>query len=496
MIPIVSLTLFLPLLGALVLVALPGISARGAHAVGLVFAGLAFVGSVVMWARGVGEAGAGEAGAGFSQVEEIAWIPSVGAAYRVGVDGVSLPLVLLTTVLFVVSLIFSTEISERARSYVALFLLMETASIGVFVALDAILFYVFFEVTLVGMYFIIADWGYEERRRASLTFFLYTLLGSLPLLLAILGLYLGSEPNTFDMREYIASPPLSGLAAMLALIAMLFTFFVKTPVFPVHTWLPLAHTEAPTAGSVILAGVMLKFGTYGLIRFALQMTPDAFRAAAPVVVAFGVVSALYGAFVALAQTDLKRLVAYTSVNHMGYVVVGVAVAAAATDASVRALALDGAVLQMVSHGVVTGVLFLLVGALQDRAHTREMGAFGGFLRVAPVLGWGFILAAFASLGLPALAHFPAEFQIFLGALQVYPVAVVVVLGIAVTAGLYLRAIVRVFLGTLPEKWTGIKDMGAREALAIVPLLALTVALGIVPFVVLDVIHRATQAMGP
>lgn len=490
MIPIVSLTLFLPLLGALVLVALPGISARGAHAVGLVSAGLAFVGSVVMWARGV------PSGVGFSQVEEVAWIPSIGAAYRVGVDGVSLPLVLLTTVLFVVSLIFSTQISERARSYVALFLLMETASIGVFVALDAILFYVFFEVTLVGMYFIIADWGYEERRRASLTFFLYTLLGSLPLLLAILGLYLGSDPNTFDMREYIASPPLSDLAAMLALIAMLVTFFVKTPVFPVHTWLPLAHTEAPTAGSVILAGVMLKFGTYGLIRFALQMTPDAFRAAAPFVVVFGVFSALYGAFVALAQTDLKRLVAYTSVNHMGYVVVGVAVAAASTDASVKALALDGAVLQMVSHGVVTGVLFLLVGALQDRSHTREMGAFGGLLRAAPVLGWGFILAAFASLGLPALAHFPAEFQIFLGTLQVYPVAVVVVLGIAVTAGLYLRAIVKVFLGGLPEKWAGMKDLGAREILAIAPLLALTVALGVVPFLVLDVIHRATQAIGP
>ncbi|QIN84476.1 NADH-quinone oxidoreductase subunit M [Rubrobacter tropicus] len=490
MIPIVSLTLFVPLLGAILLVALPGASPRVAHAIGLAAAGLALAGSGVMWARGV------PSGPGFSQVEEVAWIPSIGAAYRVGVDGVSLPLVLLTTVLFVVSLVFSTQITERARSYVALFLMLETASIGVFVALDAILFYVFFEVTLVGMYFIIADWGYEGRRRASLTFFLYTLLGSLPLLLAILGLYLASDPNTFDMREYIASPPLTGLAAMLALIAMLVTFFVKTPVFPVHTWLPLAHTEAPTAGSVILAGVLLKLGTYGLVRFALQMTPDAFRAAAPVVVIFGVFSALYGAFVALAQTDLKRLVAYTSVNHMGYVVVGVGVAAAATDAGVRALALDGAVLQMVSHGVVTGVLFLLVGALQDRTHTREMGEFGGILRAAPVLGWGFVLAAFASLGLPALAHFPAEFQIFLGTLQVYPVAVVVVLGIVVTAGLYLLAIVRTFLGTISGRWSGMKDLNAREVLAIAPLLALTVVLGVVPFVVLDVIHRATQAMFP
>ncbi len=488
MFPIVSVTLFLPLLGALVLVFLPGLSPRAAHAIGLVTAGLALVASGVMWARGA-------PGGGFSQVEEVPWIPSLGVAYRVGVDGISLPLVLLTTVLFVVALIFSLGITERARSYVALFLLLETASIGVFVSLDAILFYVFFEVTLVGMYFIIADWGYGDRQRAALTFFIYTLLGSLPLLLAILGLYLGSEPNTFDMRALIADPPLSGPAAMLALIAMLVTFFVKTPVFPVHTWLPLAHTEAPTAGSVILAGVLLKLGTYGLVRFALQMTPDAFRAAAPYVAAIAVFSALYGAFVALAQTDLKRLVAYTSVNHMGYVVLGVAVAAATTDASIRALALDGAVLQMVSHGVVTGVLFLLVGALQDRTHTREMGAFGGLLRAAPVLGWGFILAAFASLGLPALAHFPAEFQIFLGTLEVYPAGVVVVLGIAVTAGLYLRAIVRVFLGELTERWRGMKDLSARELLSIVPLLALTVMVGVAPFLVLGVVHATTRALG-
>ena len=490
MIPVVSVTLFLPLLGALVLVFLPGLPARAAHAIGLVAAGLTLLASGVMWARG-GPGGEG----GFSQVEELPWIPSLGVAYRVGVDGISLPLVLLTTVLFFVALAFSLGITERTRSYVALFLLLETASIGVFVVLDAILFYVFFEVTLVGMYFIIADWGYEGRQRAALTFFIYTLLGSLPLLLAILGLYLASEPNTFDMREYIADPPLTGLAAMLALIAMLVTFFVKTPVFPVHTWLPLAHTEAPTAGSVILAGVLLKMGAYGLVRFALQMTPDAFRAAAPYVAVLAVFSALYGAFVALAQTDLKRLVAYTSVNHMGYVVLGVAVAAAATDASVAALALDGAVLQMVSHGVVTGVLFLLVGALQDRTHTREMDAFGGLLRAAPVLGWGFILAAFASLGLPALAHFPAEFQIFLGTLEVYPAGVVVVLGIAVTAGLYLRAIVKVFLGELSERRKGTKDLDARELLSVGPLLALTVLIGVAPFLVLGVVHETTRAMG-
>ncbi|MDQ4105896.1 MAG: NADH-quinone oxidoreductase subunit M [Actinomycetota bacterium] len=487
MFPLVSVTLFLPLLGAALLVALPGISPRGAHTVGVVASGLALLGAAGMWVRG--------AGAGFTQVEEVSWMPSLGAAYRVGVDGISMPLVMLTVVLFFVSFVFSVKVTERARSYVALFLLLETACLGVFVALDAIHFYVFFEVTLVSMYFIIADWGYEGRQRAALTFFLYTLLGSLPLLLAILALYLGSDPRTFDMRALIESPPLAGLAAMLAFIAMLVTFAVKTPLFPVHTWLPAAHVEAPTAGSVILAGVLLKLGTYGLVRFALQMTPDAFRAAAPFVAALAVFTALYGAFVALGQTDLKRLVAYTSVNHMGYVVLGVAVAAAATDTGVRALALDGAVLQMVSHGVVTGALFLLVGMLQDRTHTREMGDLGGLLRFVPGLGWLFILAAFASLGLPGLAHFPAEFQIFLGTLRVYPVAVVVVLGIVVTAGLYLRAIQLVFMGKPSERWQKIPDLDRREVLAIAPLAFLTVLIGVAPFLLLDVIHRATEALG-
>jgi NADH-quinone oxidoreductase subunit M len=487
--PLLSVTLFLPLVGAGLLAAWKGIPARGAHAVGLVASGLTLLGSMFVWARGT-------PADGFGQVEEVAWIPSLGAAYQVGVDGISLPLFLLTTILFFVSLVFSLQVSERARSYVALFLLLETACLGVFVALDAVLFYVFFEVTLVGMYFVIAGWGYEGRQRAALTFFLYTMLGSLPLLLAILALYLSSETNTFDMRAYIDSPPLAGIGAILVLVAMLVTFFVKTPVFPVHTWLPAAHVEAPTAGSVILAGVMLKLGTYGLVRFALQMTPDAFRALAPYMAAIAVFSALYGAFVALAQTDLKRLVAYTSVNHMGYLVLGVAVAAAATDANAQTLALDGAVLQMVSHGVVTGSLFLLVGMLQDRAHTREMGEFDGLLRIVPLLGWAFVLAAFASLGLPGLAHFPAEFQIFLGTFYVYPAAAMVALGIAVTAGLYLRAIQAAFVGEPSEEQRKMEDLDAREAVSAAPLLLLTVLIGVVPFVVLDVVHATTQGLLP
>jgi len=482
--PLVTITIFLPLVGALLLVALPHPTARTAHRVGVAASFLALLGGLLIWMRGVGE--------GFSQVEELEWIPSLGAAYRVGLDGISLPLLLLTALLFLVSLVFSAKIKEQAAPYVALFLLLETACLGVFAALDMVLFYLFWEVTLVGMYFIIAGWGHAERQRAAITFFLYTLLGSLPLLLAILALYLGSDPRTFDMRVMVESPPLAGLAAMLTLVALLVAFAIKTPVFPFHTWLPAAHVEAPTAGSVVLAGVLLKLGTYGLVRFALQMTPDAFRAAAPLVIALAVFSALYGALAALAQSDLKRMVAYTSVNHMAYVVLGVAAAAAATDAGARSLALDGAVLQMVSHGLVTGALFLLVGMVQDRTGTREMGELGGLLRNFPLLGWGFVLAAFASLGLPSLAHFPAEFQIFLGTFGVYPVAAALsVLGIVITAGLYLRAIQSAFLGSPGERWASLTDLGRRELWAVGPLLLLTILIGVAPRLLLDLISRAS-----
>ena len=487
MLPIVTITLLLPLLGAACLLAWRQAPPRAVHTVGIVTAALTLAGAAVMWWRGVNPTG-------FSQVEEWAWIPAVGAAYRVGVDGISLPLVLLTTVLFLTTAIYSSALRERARAFVVLGLLLETAAIGTFVALDALLFYVFFEVSLVSMYFMIAGWGHEERQRAALMFFIYTLLGSLPLLLAILGLYLGSPEPSFDMRAWIAEPPLTGTAAMLALAAMLITFAVKIPAFPLHTWLPAAHVQAPTTGSVILAGVMLKFGTYGLIRFALQMTPDAFRDAALGILALGVISALYGAFAALAQTDLKRLVAYTSVNHMGYVIVAAAAAALALDPGVRATVLDGAVLQMVSHGIVTGALFFLVGMLQDRAHTRELCDFGGLLKSVPLLGWSFVLAAFASLGLPGLAHFPAEFQIFLGVLRVEPIAVVVILGIALTAGVYLKALRDGFLGEVSERGQGLSDLSAREVLVIGPLLILTVVIGVAPSWLLEVIHRTTAAL--
>jgi len=485
--PIVSLTLFLPLLGALFIMCQRNVAAEKVHKIGIITSALTLLGSIWMWIRGVADSG-------FAQVEQIEWMPSIGAAYRVGVDGISLPLVILTTLLFLLTFIYSSKVRERPQAFVVLMLILETAAIGTFTALDAILFYVFFEVSLVSMYFMIAGWGHEDRQRAALMFFIYTLLGSLPLLLAILGLYLGGDTHTFDMRVWIENPPLEGTAAMLALIAMLFTFAVKTPVFPFHTWLPAAHVQAPAAASVILAGVMLKFGTYGLVRFALQMTPEAFREAAITVLVFGIVAALYGAFAALAQTDIKRLIAYTSVNHMGYIIVGVAIAALTLDPEIRAIALDGSVLQMISHGLVTGALFFLVGMLQDRAHTREMDQFGGLLKTVPLLAWFFIIAAFASLGLPGLAHFPAEFQIFLATLKAAPWAIIVILGIVITAGLYLKAISQVFLGASNEKWKTMPDLDRRELWTLSPLLFFIILLGVAPSWVLDVIHKTTTAL--
>ena len=484
--PLLTIATFLPILAGLALMALPDRSTRTAHAVSIAATGAVFLITLAIWARGIV---AGD----FAQVEEIAWIPAIGAAYRLGVDGLSLPLVLLTSLLFLLSALYSARIGERATSYVVLMLMLETASLGTFMALDGLLFYVFFEVSLVGMYFMIAGWGYEERQRAALMFFLYTLLGSLPLLLAIIGLYLGS--GTFDMRVWVEGTELSGLPAMLALIAMLLTFAVKIPAFPVHTWLPAAHVQAPTAGSVILAGVMLKFGTYGLVRFAYQMTPEAFAQAGQGILAFGVVSALYGAFAALAQTDLKKMIAYTSVNHMGYVVMGVAIAALAAEPRIRTIALDGATLQMVSHGLVTGALFFLVGMLQDRAHTRGISDFGGLLGRVPWLGWAFILSAFASLGLPGLAHFPAEFQIFLATLNGMPWALTAILAIVVTAALYLRAIASVFLGEINDRWAEIPDLDQREKLVILPLLVLTVLIGVAPGWLIDMIHTAMTGIG-
>lgn len=490
MLPLVSLTLFLPIIGMLIILLLPAVRIKLIHTVANLTAGLTLAGALALWARGLG-------GSAFSQVEQLDWIPSIGASYKVGLDGISLPLIVLTALLFLAVMLYSRNVTKNPKAYTALLLFLETACLGVFMALDMLLFYVFFELTLVGMYFIMSGWGHgRNAKRAALLFFLYTLLGSLPLLLGILALFLGGNPRTFDMEAIIANPPLAGGMAMFALITILVSFGIKTPVVPFHTWLPVAHVEAPTVGSVILAGVMLKIGAYGLIRFALQMTPDAFAAAGWVVVAIGVLSVMYGAFAALAQTDLKRLVAYTSINHMGYVVIAIGAAAVTTDQSIRSIALDGAVLQMVSHGIVTGLLFFLVGMLQERTGTRDLTKLRGLLIAMPAVAGLFVLAAFASLGLPGLAHFPAEFQVFLGTFGVYPVAAVIaVFGILITAAVYLRAIWMAFFGAPKEGKTGDLSVNAREWSAIGPLVVLTVVIGVLPALVLSTVHITTSTIG-
>lgn len=443
-------------------------------------------------------------GGGMQYEVRTRWIPNAGVGYHVGVDGLSLPLLAMTCVLFLACALYSLRETRRIREFAALFLFLQTTCLGLFAALDLILFFVFFDLSIVAMYFIIVGWGHRDAARAALKFFLYTFIGSLALLLGFIGLYLAASPHTFDMVELTRQNPLAGRSVYggLVLLAIVVGLAVKTPTVPFHTWLPPAHTEAPAAGSAILAGVLLKMGTYGFLRIAMPMLPDTWRRYALVLVVIGVVSVLHGALVALAQTDFKRMVAYTSVNHMGYIIlaVGAAAATAQGPAQARSLAITGSVTQMVSHGLITGALFLLAGVLYDRGRTHDMGAYSGIAVAAPVFAAMTGLAAFASLGLPGFSGFIAEFQIFTGSLGPQPLATALcVLGIVLTAGLFLRALQRIFMGPLrlpdaPGTPRTFPDIRLHESAAIVPLLVLAVIIGVTPRFLLDVIEPASQAV--
>ena len=494
-----SLIVFLPAAAALALAVVPG------RVPGRVFTGtwiavsaadLALV--AVAWARY-------RPGSGYGWAENVAWIPGAGVSYHVGVDGLSLPLTALTAFLFLAVAVYSLRETRRVKAYVCLFLSLQTVCLGLFTALDLILFFVYFDLSIVGMYFVIAGWGHGGRARAAaLKFFLYTFTGSLALLLGFIGLYLAARPHTFDMVTLIRAHPLTGhgLYAGLVLLAVAAGLAVKTPTVPFHTWLPPAHTEAPAAGSAILAGVMLKMGTYGFVRIAMPMLPGPWQRYALAFVIIGVMSVLYGALVALGQTSLKRMIAYTSVNHMGYILlaVGAAGIVADTTAQARQLAVAGAVTQMVSHGLLTGALFLLTGVLYDRGHTYDLGSYSGLAARTPVFAGLTGVAAFGSLGIPGLSGFIAEFQIFTGSLASAAVATALaVLGILVTAALFLLALQRIFLGPLrlpggPGAAPAFADVRANEALAIVPLLAASVMIGVAPQFLLAVIEPAARAV--
>ncbi|QGG94136.1 complex I subunit 4 family protein [Actinomarinicola tropica] len=433
-----------------------------------------------------------DGGGGFELVESSEWIPTLGVGYRVGIDGLSLPLALMTAFVFAVAIAYPVDLRGRPGPYYALMLFLEGVSVGLFLSLDLFLFFVFWDLSLVGIYFLIGAWGHGDARRSALKFFVYTFAGSLALLLAILGLYLATEPRTFDMAEIIRQQPLpaGGVYATLVFLGFFIGFGVKTPVVPFHTWLPPAHVDAPGPASAVLAGVLLKMGTYGFVRVLMSMQPETFARFAFPIGVVAVVSIVYGALVAMAQTNLKRLIAYTSVNHMGYVMLGLAAAGAsiAGQEDAQALALTGATLEMVAHGLITGALFLVSGSILARGDTYEMDAYGGLAGRAPALTGITVVAAFASLGLPGLAGFVAEFQVFAGALAVYPwLAGIGLLGIVITAALFLRMLQQVFLGPLPERWTEWPDLGWIERLTLGTLILLIIGIGVAPALLLDVI---------
>uniref|UniRef100_A0A5Q5CLL0 NADH dehydrogenase subunit M n=1 Tax=Mycobacterium sp. (strain JLS) TaxID=164757 RepID=A0A5Q5CLL0_MYCSJ len=488
-----SVIVFLPLAAALALLAAPRLAGRAANATWVAVTGIDVALIVMVWARydapGINE---------LAFEEKVSWIPGVNSSYHIGVDGLSLPLVVMTAVIFLACAVYGLRNEDRPQLQAALFLFLQSVSLGLFVAADLILFFVFFDLSIVAMYFVIAGWGHGDAARSALKFFLYTFLGSLALLVGFIGLYIAADPHTFDMVELAATTPLaaSPLAGGLVLAAILLGLAVKTPTIPFHTWLPPAHTDAPAVGSAVLAGVLLKMGTYGFVRIAMPMLPQAWRDWAWPIIAVGVVSVIYGALVALAQTDLKRMIAYTSVNHMGYIVVAVGAAGltAAGTADAREVAVVGAVTQMVSHGLITAALFLLAGVFYDRAGSYDMDSYGGLAGSAPKLAALFAVGAFASLGLPGFSGFIAEFQIFAGSIAASPVTALALPGILLTAALFLRALQRVFTGPTRGHAVDFTDLRVPETASVSTLLVLSVAIGLVPRPLLDLIEPATAAL--
>jgi len=475
-------TILLPLAGGVLIALLPRSRATWARWAALATSATVLVIAAVLWAS----FDRSSSGMQFEMVYD--WVPGIGTSMHLGVDGLSLPMLFLTALLTVVAIVASNHVTDFNREYFTLLLLLEAGLIGVFAALDLILFYVFWEVVLIPMFFLINIWGGPNRNYAAVKFFIYTLAGSLAMLGGIIALYLATGASTFDMLA------LSGMATGLApavqtgiFVAIAFALAIKVPMVPFHTWLPDAHVEAPTAVSVLLAGVLLKMGSYGFLRLGPQLLPEGFKALVPVIATLGAVSIVYGAAVALMQTDLKKLVAYSSVSHMGYVMLGIA---AGTSAGVM-----GASVQMFSHGLIAGLSFLLVGALYERAHTREIAAFGGIAKATPILAGTLVFASFASAGLPGMSGFIGEFMVILGSFQAFTwYAAIAGLAVVLTAGYLLWMLRRVVFGELNAERIGMPEMTFTEAVAVAPLCIATVLVGVFPQTVAGVMEASVEAV--
>jgi len=475
---------YLPLLGALVIIfALKREQSKAIKVVATVFAALDFAISLPLWFLYDPQ------GPQFQFVYQADWIPSIGSSYHFGVDGISVLLILLTTLLGLIAVYSSfSAITHREKEYYVFLLFLQTGMLGVFMSLDFVLFYVFWEVMLVPMYFLIGVWGGPRKLYAAIKFFLYTLVGSVLMLVGILALYFYNSsglaaiglpglgnPATFDVTQLyqIAGSIPFGLEKWIFL-AFFVGFAIKVPMFPFHTWLPDAHVEAPTAGSVILAGVLLKMGTYGFIRFSLPMLPNASRWAVPGMVFLAIVGIIYGGLVAMAQKDMKKLVAYSSVSHLGFVMLGMF--------ALNPAGLSGSVLQMINHGLSTGGLFLLVGIVYERRHTRMIAEYGGLAKVMPIYAMLFMIITMASIGLPTLNGFIGELTILVGAFNRSALwAVLAATGIVIGAAYMLWLYQRVFFGEIThEENTTLKDVNRREQWTLIPLIILCFWIGLYP----------------
>jgi NADH-quinone oxidoreductase subunit M len=495
--PYLSLITWLPLAGGILVLCLGKRREQAARWVALGVSGIVFLTALSLWGRFDPEGG-------MQFVERHEWVPTLGVFYHLGVDGLSVTMVLLTAIITPVAILASSNIKERQNLYFFLFLLLETGMLGVFTALNFFHFFLFWESSLVPMFFLIKMWGGKNRDYAAFKFFVYTMAGSIAMLLVFQFIFLATN-YVFEFPELarLAGEPggLPGLISVwfqergvvvgartvgiIAFCAISLAFAIKVPVWPFHTWLPDAHTEAPTAGSIVLAGVLLKMGVYGFLRVVLPFFPETSVIMAPVMAYLAVASVIFGAFAAMSQSDVKRMIAYSSVNHMGYCMMGITAVVMSSDPGLhfnaRVSALNGTILQMFNHGITAGALFLLVGMIYDRAHTRNLDDFGGLRKIMPVFAGLMGIATFSSIGLPGLNGFVSEFMIFRGAFALLPgMTVLATIGLVVTAVYLLLMMQKIFHGPVNPRWNELEDLKPSEIVNAAPLIFFMFYIGVYP----------------